>query len=548
MQDEIPVVRESTKFTFITSIWIVPIIALLIALWLAYQYFTTLGPMIEITFKSNGGLQAGQSVIKLRDVPVGKVEKVLLDDSGAGVKVLARMEREAIPYLNSNAIFWIVKPEVSAGGISGLDTLLTGSYINMVGKKGKMNKKKFIGLEHPYRLMEKGEYFHLNALSSFGIVVGTPVYFKNMKAGLVEYVTISLDEKSVDIIVYIDKAFVPYIHADTKFWKQSIVDIEYANGQFNFNVAPLSNILRGGIEFSSSGEDASKMVPDDYIFRLYRDSGAASDKRLGKGGKALKDFLMEFEESTAKLKHDASVKYEQFEVGRVKDIEYNYDRETHRLKARVTASIDTSIFYDASDTNRSGEKNLEEAVAKGLRASLQEHDPISGLLYINLSFVEDNRSRRIAYLERGALFPTVSRRGGGLMGGLNGLIDKLKELPLDQLIVSISDAAESLSDTMRSNEASLEKIMQNLNKTLEGINAMVGSSAFAALPKELNKTFRELRKTLRSLDAVIKADSDKSLLSSQLTDTLRQLNKASIDTQKLLRKLDRKPNSLIFGD
>jgi len=548
MREEIPQVQESRKFSFITSIWIVPIIALLIALWLAVQYFTTLGPKIEITFESNEGLQAGQSLVKFRNVPIGKIEKVMLDSDGTGVKVTARMEKEAAPYLNNDAIFWIVKPEVSVGGISGLDTILTGTYINMVSKKKKMNKKKFIGLSHPYRLLEEGEYFHLNATSSFGVVVGTPVYFKNMKVGLVEYVTISLDGKSVDIIVYIDKRFVSYIHADTKFWKQSIVDIEYANGQINFNTAPLTTILRGGIEFSSTGEDASKRVPDDYIFRLYRDSGAASDKKIGRGGKAVKEYIMEYEESTAKLKLDAAVKYDKYVVGRVKDIDYTFDRKSHRLKARVLAAIDTSIFYDANDANRSGEANLEAAVSEGLRASLQEYDPISGLLFINLSFAEENQSKMIVHQDSVALFPTIASSGGGIMGGLNGLIDNLRKLPLKELIVSISDASESFSDLMRNNEKVLGEMMSNLNKTITGINKVVENKEFARMPKELNRTFRGLQQTLKSLDEVLKADSDKSLLSSQLTDTLRQLNKASLDTQKLLKKLDRKPNSLIFGD
>ncbi len=548
MPEEIPEIRESTKFSFITSIWIVPIIAVVIALWLAFQYFYALGPKIEITFESNEGLREGQSLVKFRDVPVGKVEKVILDEDGRGVKVIARMDKEAAPYLNNQANFWIVKPEVGVGGVSGLDTIFTGTYINMSSKKSKMTKKKFIGLEQAYRLLEEGEYFHLNATSSFGVVVGTPVYFKSMKAGFVEYVTISLDGKSVDIIAYIDKNYVSYIHPDTKFWKQSTVDINYANGQLNFNMAPLSNIVRGGIEFSSTGEDAAKKVPYDYVFRLYKDSGVASDKKIGRGGKAIKDYRMEFDESTAKLKRDASVKYDKFDIGRVKDITYAFDRKKHRLEAEVTVSIDTSIFFDPRDANHTGEENLKAAVSDGLRASLQEYDPISGLLYINLSFIDTNESAVIAQQENIAVFPTVSSSGGGIMGGLNGLIDDLRKLPLEQMIHSFSDVADNFSTVLKNNEKSLEEMMASLNETLDGINKMVGSKAFAKMPKELNKTMRDMQKTLKSLDSILKSNSNDSLMSSQLTETLRQLNKASIDTQKLLRKLDRKPNSLIFGD
>ncbi|HHH37172.1 MAG TPA: MCE family protein [Epsilonproteobacteria bacterium] len=548
MSEELPEIQESNRLNFLTSIWIVPLVAIVIALWLAFQYVTELGPKIEITFQNNEGLKAGQSQVKFRDVPIGKVEKVMLGEDGKGVKVIARINKETVDYLNEEAKFWIVKPEVGIGGISGLDTILTGTYINMISEKKTMNKKKFIGLEQPYRLLEEGDYFHLNASSSYNLKKGTPVFFKSMKAGYIEYITIALDGQSVDVIVYIDKTYIPYIHTDSKFWVQSSVAIDYLNGQLNLNVAPLSNIVRGGIEFSSSGDDAGKKVPYDYIFRLYKDSAVAAEKKIGKGGKAIKKYHMIFNESTAKLKKDASVKYDQYDVGRVEDITYSYDQKSHQLSGDALVSIDTSIFYDKNDTNHTGEENLEKAVTEGLSASIQEHDPISGYLYINLDFVESNRSKRIVYQGRQAFFPTVSTQGGGIMRGLNGLIDSIRKLPLESLIRSISSTSDNLSGLLKDNRQSMQQLLSDLSKTLDGINSMVGTKEFARIPTELNKTMRELQKTLRSLDSVMKSNGDQSLHSSQLAETLKEVIKASVDTQKLFRKLDQKPNSLIFGD
>jgi len=548
MSEELPEIQESNRLNFLTSIWIVPLVAIVIALWLAFQYFTELGPKIELTFQNNEGLKAGQSQVKFRDVPIGKVEKVMLGEDGKGVKVIARINKEAVGYLNQEAKFWIVKPEVGIGGISGLDTILTGTYINMISEKKTMNKKKFIGLEQPYRLLEEGDYFHLNASSSYNLKKGTPVFFKSMKAGYIEYITIALDGKSVDVIVYIDKTYIPYIHTDSKFWVQSSVAIDYLNGQLNLNVAPLSNIVRGGIEFSSSGDDAGKKVPYDYIFRLYKDSAVAAEKKIGKGGKAIKKYHMIFNESTAKLKKDASVKYDQYDVGRVEDLTYTYNKKSHRLSGDALVSIDTSIFYDRNDTNHTGEENLEKAVTEGLSASVQQHDPISGYLYINLDFVESNRSKRIVRHERQAFFPTVSTQGEGIMSGLNGLIDSIRKLPLESLIRSINSASDNFSGLLRDNRQSMRQLMSDLSKTLNGINGMVGTKEFTKIPTELNKTMRELQKTLRLLDSVMKSNGDQSLLSSQLAETLKEVKKASVDTQKLFRKLDQKPNSLIFGD
>lgn len=548
MSESLPDIRESSKFSFLTSIWIVPIIAMVIALWLAFQYFSELGPSIEITFQNNEGLKANQSQIKYRDVPIGKVEKVVLDSKGNGVKVIARIDKEAADYINDKAQFWIVKPEVGIGGISGLDTILSGTYINMDGQKLKMNKHKFIGLDRSYHLLEEGEYFHLNAPSSYGMQEGTPVYFKSLKVGYVGYVTISLDGESVDLVIYIDKPYISYIHVDTKFWVQSSLEVDYLNGQFNLNVAPLTNIIRGGIEFSSSNVDSGEEVPYDFIFKLYKDSAVADEKKIGRGGKSIRKYQMVFTESTAKLRKDASVKYNKFDVGRVEDIRYRYNNKSHQLIGTVIASVDTSVFLDSNDTNHTGEKNLENAVKEGLRASLQEQDPISGFLYVNLRFVDDNQTKAIVYQKDQAIFPVVATRSTGVMSEMSGLIKTIQELPLEKLITSISDAADNFSGLLNKNEKVTQELLSNLNKTLMGVNKMVGSKAFETMPTELNKTMQELQKTLQSLDSVMKSNSDESLMSSQLTETLKGVNKASMDTQKLLKKLDRQPNSLIFGD
>ncbi len=548
MPKELPQVQESSSFNFIASIWIVPIIAMVIALWLAFQYYSKLGPKIEITFQSNEGLKAGKSQVRFRDVPIGKIEKVMLAENGRGVKVIARIDKGAASYLNDKAMFWIVKPEVGISGISGLDTILTGTYIKMMSQKSEMNKKKFLGLSQPYRLLEDGDYYHLSASSSYNLKEGTPVFFKSMKAGYVEHVTIGLDGKSVDVIVYIDKTYISYIQTDSKFWVQSSVDINYLNGQLNFNVAPLSNIIRGGIEFSSLGENQGEKVPYDYIFKLYRDSAVAAEKKIGRGGKYVKDYEMIFDESTAKLKKDASVKYDKFDVGHVKEINYLYNNKSHQMSGKVIVSIDTSIFFDLNDNNQTGEKNLERAVREGLRASIQEHDPLSGYLHIDLKFVETNQSIEITHRGQYTIFPTVTTKGEGIMNGLNGLITSIDKLPLESLILSINKTSDDLSKLMKNNEETIAQLLTNIDRVLEGVNKMVGNKEFAKIPTELNKTMRELQKTLRSLDSVMKSNSDESLLSSQLSETLREVKKASIDTQKLFKKLDRKPNSLIFGD
>ena len=182
MSTNLPKVEESNKLNLFTSIWIVPFIALMIAGWLAYQYYDDLGPEIEIVFSKNEGLVAGQSVVKFRNVPIGKVTKIYITKDIDGVIVRVRMNSKAAkPYMTENAKFWIVKPEFGFSGISGLDTLLSGTYIDIYSKAGGTFKERHIGLSQPYQDTSKGRYFQLTSDDGENISIGMPIFYKNIK-------------------------------------------------------------------------------------------------------------------------------------------------------------------------------------------------------------------------------------------------------------------------------------------------------------------------------------------------------------------------------
>ncbi len=549
MTTDIPKIEESSRFNLFTSIWIVPLIALIIALWLTLEYFSKLGPKIDIIFESNKGLKEGQSQIRYRDVVVGTIEKVALRSSGEGVRVTARMDKEVAPYLNDETKFWIVKPEVGVGGVSGLDTIISGTYINMKSQKKSMTKRSFVGLEESLKESKGGIRLRLNASNSYNVRKGTQLFFKGLPAGSVEKVNISKNAKGVDILLFVDKTFVPYIHSDSKFWVQSALNIAYEHGKLDFSVAPLTNLIRGGIEFSSSGKDIDNTPSEDFVFRLYKNSTIASYKKIGKrGAKELKEYLLDFDESIAKLNYDASVEYEGYDIGRVKDITLYYNKNTHIITSRVLISIDSSIFYDSNDSNYTGEDNLKNAVREGLRASLEEQDPITRIQYIELSFSDDNSSREIVYRGDNAVFPTYKVKKDSIMVGVNSIIDKIKELPLDRLVNSMDRAINSFTDAIDTNKDVTKELIVTTDKTLKSINLLVASKEFKRIPLEINQTLKSLQKSLKSFDTILKGNGDNSLLTSQLSQTLKEVSKTSRDTQRLLKKLEQKPNSLLFGD
>lgn len=555
MSKQIPKVEESSKFNLITSIWIVPFIALIIAGWLAYQYFSQLGPEIRIIFPKNEGLQAGQSQIKYRDVPIGTVMKIELEEDGEGVTVIARMDKSATNYMNENSKFWIVKPEVGMTGVSGLETLISGTYINMYTKKGGAFKDEFHGMSHAYRKISDGEYFHLSAPIGYNVSKGTPVYFKNIKVGQVEYMNVSLDGSSIDFIVFIEKFYVPYVHTNSKFWVTSALDVDISNGRLDVNVAPLSYILNGGIAFSSTGEDSNNTVPDTFVFHLYKNGSIANGKKIGQGGDAIKEFAIIVKDSIAKLKRDASVRYDGFDVGHVKDIKLSYNTKSHKMLGKVLLEIDTSSFKDKSDPKHTGEENFYQAVKEGLRAKISPSNPITGTLFVDLVFEDDNSTQGIIYGERCPILPTVAYHENGLMDSIETMIAKLNRLPLEKLMASLNSVIEDAGIVVRDTgkvvqgvDKPLVSVLSDLKTTVKNLNKMTNKKSFAAMPDEVNKTLKELTRTLKATKKVVKGYDNNSLITHQIAQTLKIVTKTSQEMQHFLRMLNRKPNSLIFGD
>lgn len=544
MSKQIPQIEESSQFNLITSIWIVPFIALIIAGWLAYQYFADLGPEIKIIFPQNEGLIAGQSQVKFRNVPVGKVTKILITEDTKGVVVIVRMIKDAEPYMTERAKFWIVKPEVGISGVSGLDTLISGTYIDVFSEKGGTYKKEHIGLTQPYRNIRGGDYFLLSSLNGDNVVVGTPVYYKNLKVGQVEYLNLSLDNKSVDIIVFIDKKYVSYVHDDSKFWTQNMLSVDFSKGSLDVNIAPLHTMLQGGIVLSSSGDDKDNPVSSKRVFPLYKNKTQAESKRVVSDTTFMKKFMLHTQGSIANLKINSVVRYNGFDIGQVEKIQLSYDKGTHQILGKVLIELDTSLFKDVNDENSTGEANLYQAVEEGLRAKISPLDPISGMLFVDLTFVHNDENASIERVGKYALFPTTTNGDTSVMYSLSGILEKINKLPLEELFASVQKVVEESEKPI----ANANVLLEDLQKTVKDINALTSKDSFKVLPDELHKAIKEMTRTLKSTQKVVKTYDSNSLVKEQLTQTLEIVSKTSQEMQVFLRMLNRKPNSLIFGD
>lgn len=547
MAKQIPEITESSSFNLITSIWIVPVIALVIAGWLAFQHFSERGPEIKIIFPQNEGLVAGQSLVKFKNVPVGKVTDIYAEEGTDGVVVVVRMNsKESKPYLTEHARFWIVKPEVGLTGVSGLDTLLSGTYINIYSEAGGKNiTDKFIGLTQPYRDDLKGDYFTLTSPTGEGVQVGTPIYFKNIRVGQVEYLYLGLNDKDVEIIVFIDKEYTPYINDDSKFWLRSTMNIDFTKGNLDISIAPMNYLLQGGIEFSSSGKNEKRLVPSKHIYKLFKNKTEAKGQAIGSEVVFLKRFMLEIEnQSISKLNVGAPVRFEGFDIGQIEEMDISYNRTTHKMIAKVLFWIDSSVFEDENDKNATGLDNFYLAVKEGLRAKIASLDPITGMLYIDLTFKHQDGNGTIIDGGRYEQLPMASYNDSGIMDSVGQILNKLNNLPLEKLLASVTKVVEESSEPVQN----ANELLVELQTTVKNINKLTSKKSFEVLPDELSMALKEMTRTLKSTQKVVKGYDSDSLVKQQLTQTLEILSKTSQEMQIFLRMLNRKPNSLIFGD
>jgi len=521
MKPKVPEVEVVKHERLTISIWFVPLIALLISLWLAYQYFSQLGPEITIEFKSSGGLKAKQSQIKFRDVPIGTIKKISLKEGAEGVIITARINKDAEQLINENAKFWIVKPKIDKSGITGLETLVSGSYIQLYGtQKGKF-QDEFIGLEEPF-LDEsdiQGSYFKLNAPNSYDLEAGSLIFYRNVEVGEVKQVALSKDGDLVEFNIFVKEPNDKFITGQTQFWYMSNFKIDLSKSRLDVSLASSSQIIKGGIAFSTPSKHlGSYPIKKDHIFPLFSSEGEAKQKLIGLNSKHMKTFQFHFDQSLAKLAVDAPVKFDNFQIGQVVNVESNFNTKEGKITSSVLADIDTSAFGSL--------KNLNHALTKGLVAQLAQTNPLLDSLYIELIYDQNKTSYKITKASPYDIFPT-------------------KEVKFDNMSEKITLLLESITKLVNNSEQPIQNILNNLNKTIKNTNMLIVKSGVKKLPKQIGDSLKELEATLQTTREAI---NNSSKMSDDISESMKEVTKASRALERVLRKIDKKPNSLIFGE
>ncbi|GAA5525155.1 intermembrane transport protein YebT [Microbulbifer aestuariivivens] len=257
-------------------VWLLPLVAAIIAVWLLYRDFTQGDIGAEILFPSGDGLVQGKTVVKYSGVDIGVVRDFRLVpnaqalDGADGVLAKVEFNPSAEFLLVKGSRFWLVKPEVSVTGISGLETLVSGNYIAVEPGSGGP-EREFVALaQPPAQVSGEGLRVLVRAPRLASLNRGSPVYYRQLEVGEVESYRLSDNDSEVQIELFIRKRYAHLVHRGSRFWNSSGISIEGGISGVKVEVESLASLLAGGISFyTPEKQRQSPLAKSGQEFHLY---------------------------------------------------------------------------------------------------------------------------------------------------------------------------------------------------------------------------------------------------------------------------------------
>ncbi|HAC79548.1 MAG TPA: hypothetical protein DCG06_04575 [Deltaproteobacteria bacterium] len=342
---------EVRKRRGISIVWMVPIIAAVVAGGLWLQALQSRGPMVTVLFDDGSSLEAGKTKVLFEGVEFGRVQSVELSEDLKSVRTEIRLDESATQMALDGAEYWVVRPSIGIGGISGLETLVSGSYIGVVPGQGS-KKKEFVAVGQPPMATTRipGLQLKFRSTGLASLEVGSPIAFRQIQVGEITGYELREDRSGVDLTAVVYKRHAYLVREHSKFWNASGINVTLGAAGLEFKTQSLAAVLLGGISFlTPSGDHAGGSVADGVEFELFEDLDAVHRERRIKNGLVV---ILE-SGSAGSVKKGDPVSYREVKVGQV--LRQKLGSESSKVLVYVNiwpkyAPLvrDNSVFWNAS--------------------------------------------------------------------------------------------------------------------------------------------------------------------------------------------------------
>ena len=547
-------IRPPRRFPLI---WLVPLVAVLIAGYLAFDAISQRGPTITIVFATAEGLQGGQTKVRHKAVELGVVDSITLTEDLSHVRVRVKMRREATAQLTEATRFWVVRPQFAPGNISGLETLVTGAYIEIdsgvaAGADHGGARYDFVGLDRPpaIRSDEPGQTYILHSPRIGGISVGSPVLYRDLMVGEVIAAELNSDGRGFDVQIFVRKPHDALIHEGTYFWNSSGVAVDLGANGVKLRLDSLRALLAGAVAFETTTEARRTATsPSGAEFRLYGDESAAA----AAGFKRHLPFVTRFSGSVRGLAVGAPVEIHGIQIGSVTAVTLAFDLDGRESHVDVRFEVQPERLLAPTEMNARTPLEVTRAlVARGLRMELHTANYLTGQMVLALDFVDGLPKAEPRLLPDGAIeVPSLSGGLDGLLASVTQVAQGLARLPFDRIGQDLAQTMTSTRSLIGGEE--MKRILSNLTAASAALQTVLrrvdedGSPALKRLP-EIAAQFASVLKSSASLLASADASyGSQSQVRRDVERVLAQLSDGLRSVRLLADYLTQHPEALIRG-
>ncbi len=509
--------------------WVIPIVAVVLGFTVMVKGIIDQGPTIRIKWKNAEGIEAGKTHIKYKNVDIGLVKAIRITDDTRNVQVEAEMTSDAAKLLVEDTRFWVVRPRIAGGQISGLATLISGAYIGMDAGSSRKSRRDYQGLEQAPTVTsdEPGAEFVLHGESLGSLDVGSPVFYRRVQVGQVTATELDADGQGVSLKIFVRSPNEKFVTSNSRFWHASGVDFSLDAAGFNVHTQSVAAILLGGIAFMTPPDlPPGEPVPGETQFTLF----PGESKAMKRSDSEVVTLTAYFAGSVKGLSVGAPVEFRGLQVGEVKSIDvlFDPDKMDYRFPVQLDLYPDRLLPKAApSPTTQRvpGSSAILKALSKGLKAQLRSGNLITGQKLVALDFFANAPAVKFDPNQSPLVIPTAPGSMEDLQATLSDIATKIDKIPFDKI-----------AQDLRTDLQTLNKTLNDTDKVLHRVDT--------ELAPQLQVTLDSARQTLQSANQLLSSDAP---LQQDVREALHQMTKAAESIRVLTDYVQQHPEMFIKG-
>jgi len=500
----------------LSAVWIIPLVAAFLGVWVAVTRILAEGPPITITFRSAEGLEAGKTKIEYNGVEVGLIKTIRLSDDHKSVITTAQMAPKTEAFFVEDTSFWVVRPRISGANVTGLGTLISGAYIGMEIGESKKSRRKFVALETPPVVTADipGCFFILKSPDLGSLDTGTPVFFRRLQVGQVASYELDKDGRAFSVKVFVRAPYDQYVNPETRFWHASGIDVSLSASGLSVHTQSALSILVGGIAFETAATDPVQPPSEpNSVFTLFSNRAEA----FKAPARDPQTFVLVFKQSVRGLTAGAPVEFRGIQVGEVVDVSAQVDAKTFEFSAPVTIQMEAQRLgvkvldlVPGAELAAARRQMIDALVTRGVRAQLRTGNLLTGALFVSFDFFPDAPSATVDWSQKPVHLPTIPGQLEGIEANVASIIKKLDQVPF-----------KGIGDDLQATIAELDRTLVSARGTLDSG-----------------------RGTLDNASKLIEPNAG---LSAEIVNTLQEISRAARSMRVLADYLERHPEALIRG-